>query len=298
MHQNSSDSLNILIHKERSLKMIQDHANLHQKSAPHQLHPNNLENCCTKPTNCSCSNIKRKAISDPVKPKKEKRRLELQRIIGLKITPSDLKALVEWKDATEEPSWESIQNFSRINHFLEESSDFDAYFRSIMTQLRPKFVRPIPGFQRLCKRTYPQDLGFYNYSSLANAKPSTPNLVSYFSSKYFPASTTSQFKQKVSKKRKIFYYVRDPQSVESSNKSDTSSQNDNSLSFNNHKMISSFVGCKSCCKNSFELEDDDVEDSSSNFKGKILKERTTVSPQKQSPSDGFEQVKAKSFEML
>lgn len=280
--------------------MIQDHPQSLGKLTQHSPCPHlkNSKDFCLKPGVCSRPKSKPKVLIEPIEPKKEKRRLELQRIIGLKITPSDLKALVEWKDTSEEPSWESIQNFSRINHFLEESSDFDAYFRSIMTQLRPQFVRPIPGFQRLCKRTYPQDFAFYNYPPIASSTPSTPNLESYFSSHYFPASTTSQFEQKLSKKRKIFYYVRDPQSVESSNKSDTSSLNDNSLIFKNHNIISSFVGCKSCCKNSFEFENEEVDNSSSNFKGTILKERTTVSPQEKSSSETAHQTKTKSLDVL
>ena len=176
---------------------------------------------------------------------------ELKRIIGLQITPSDLKALVEWKQ-NEKPSWESIRNFSRIGHFLEESAHFDKYFMKAVRSFRNKFVNVPPRFRRFCRRSQAQATCLdFPFSEPPADLP--PNLVCFFSSNYFSVPSSSFLQRRISKKKKVFFYVRNPQSVDSSTKSEISSTHqDHSLILKDRQLVSNFLGKGS----SFDSHDD------------------------------------------
>ena len=57
-------------------------------------------------------------------------------------------------------------------------------------------------------------------------------------------------------RKKLFYYIRDPQSVESSN-SDCSSVDHSSLLYTDYHIMSNFIGCDYSMENSYYSETDE-----------------------------------------
>jgi hypothetical protein len=183
---------------------------------------------------------------------------EMKRILGLKITSSDIKAKVEWKDPDLKTSWESIQDFSRVNHFLQEAGEFNVYFGKRVRRYQNKFINVPPRYKRFCRRSHTSPmLDFqFGFSGVNELEDPMPNLISFFSNTYFSVSSSHLLKRRISKKKKIFYYVRNPESVESSMKSELSSTHqDNSLLLKDHTLVADFIGNKSLKDDhSFESE--------------------------------------------
>lgn len=180
------------------------------------------------------------------------KKFQFKRIVGVQITPSDLRALVEWKDASKKASWESIRHFSRVNHFLEESGQFNKYFRKKVGRFQHKFISVPPRFHRFCRRSQSPRLPDFQFDFPAVGDP-LPNLVSFFSATYFSVSSSVLLKRRIAKKKKIFYYVRNPESVESPEKSEVSSAiQEESLALKDQPLLPDFVQDKSVKDASFQ----------------------------------------------
>ena len=212
---------------------------------------------------------------DPLSNPQIKQKRQIHKIIGLKVTPSDLKALVEWKDPREQTSWISIKNFSRVDQFIQEAGDFSNYFKKIISHFKARFPSKATRFRKFCRRTFSPPSGLEDFPLTLSCLAPVPSLVSYFSRNYFTATSSCQLRKRISKNKRIFFYVRNPQSVESSTKSESSFTQDNSLNLSNHHLITSFLREKARNPSSSDEQDSQ---GSSEFNYHAHRQRITLSP--------------------